>query len=103
MSKAVTLAHMNALPILIEAVRRLPDAAEVLAQWDKARTPAHDTGRPTRMNGGIPPNLDRFEVVTVVYMIGTGKTLADPLRTVTAYYRADTLQHLFTVDTYEPV
>lgn len=55
---------------------------------------------PTRMNGGIPPDIDRFEVVTVVYMIGAGK-IDNPLRTVTAYYRADTMQHLFTVDTWK--
>lgn len=34
-------AHISALPVLIEAVRRLPDAEQVLAQWDKARAVRH--------------------------------------------------------------
>ena len=29
--------HYNAIPILIEAVRGLPNAQEVLDKWDKAR------------------------------------------------------------------
>lgn len=60
-----------------------------------------DKPMPTRMNGGIPPDIDRFEVLTVAYMIGSGKTLDDPMRVVTAYYRADTNEHLFTVDTWK--
>ena len=32
-------AQLDALPILIEAVKRLPDAAAVLRAWDRARMP----------------------------------------------------------------
>lgn len=34
-------AHISALPVLIDAVRRLPDAELVLAQWDKASAVRH--------------------------------------------------------------
>ena len=33
----IIMKHYNAIPILIEAVRDLPNAQEVLAEWDKAR------------------------------------------------------------------
>lgn len=31
--------HYDAIPILIEAVRELPNSEEILAKWDKARSP----------------------------------------------------------------